>query len=228
MARHAVEDRRERLQVVFCCGHTHTAVRLCARYTVARAVDTRRRAAAGRRHHDRDIRTGYEIVKAMNPKTPYQAKFSSRTAWPRRSSTAPSVSRSFQTSGFQRKAFASGHSGAASPCPRDGCRRSHGEVPIRLARALDDSRVTRRAQTKAPRVATWSAPPAIIRRAMRRIRCPPTNSRRSASCGGRTFWRGRRPLRARGSALARPLRHMADLFEALRRLTSEAAEAGPT
>jgi 2-methylcitrate dehydratase PrpD len=59
-----------------CCGHTHTAVDC--------ALDIRSRARWTRDDVLRQVAgitietygPGYEIVKAMNPKTPYQAKFS--------------------------------------------------------------------------------------------------------------------------------------------------------
>ena len=59
-----------------CCGHTHTAVDC--------ALDIRARARWNGHDGLRDVATiaietygpGYEIVKEMNPKTPYQAKFS--------------------------------------------------------------------------------------------------------------------------------------------------------
>ena len=52
-----------------CCGHTHTAIDV--------ALEMRPRTAPGiRAIHIHTYGPGFEIVKEMNPRTPYQAKFS--------------------------------------------------------------------------------------------------------------------------------------------------------
>jgi 2-methylcitrate dehydratase PrpD len=49
-----------------CCGHTHTAIDV--------ALDLRREHISA--IHIETYASGFEIVKEMNPRTPYQAKFS--------------------------------------------------------------------------------------------------------------------------------------------------------
>lgn len=56
-----------------CCGHTHTAIDLALDY---RAGPAWKGAADLRSIEVRTYASGYEIVKEMNPRTPYQAKFS--------------------------------------------------------------------------------------------------------------------------------------------------------
>ena len=51
-----------------CCGHTHTAIDM--------ALEIGERAPAIREIHIQTYATGYEIVKEMQPRTPYQAQFS--------------------------------------------------------------------------------------------------------------------------------------------------------
>jgi 2-methylcitrate dehydratase PrpD len=53
-----------------CCGHTHSAI------DVAVALRAKARVADILWIHVETYGPGYEIVKAMNPSTPYQAKFS--------------------------------------------------------------------------------------------------------------------------------------------------------
>ena len=56
-----------------CCGHTHTAIDMALDY---RATPSWRSEAAVASIEIKTYAAGYQIVREMNPRTPYQAKFS--------------------------------------------------------------------------------------------------------------------------------------------------------
>ena len=59
-----------------CCGHTHSAIDVARRICDASAAGTAMRVDDLRAIHIETYGPGFEIVKEMNPGTPYQAKFS--------------------------------------------------------------------------------------------------------------------------------------------------------
>jgi len=136
-----LEDHRELLQDAFVRGHTHTAIDV--------ALDLR--GAAAGRIADVLIETygpGFEIVKEMNPRSPYQAKFSlaycvsadcSKEPWPRTilaerfgpegvrdTDQCPALSRSRDRGGRSHLEV----SGGVARSSRDYSRRRHGAARI--------------------------------------------------------------------------------------------------
>ena len=59
-----------------CCGHTHSAIDVALDHRQARGWKARDALAQVARVEVETYGPGYEIVKEMNPTTPYQAKFS--------------------------------------------------------------------------------------------------------------------------------------------------------
>jgi 2-methylcitrate dehydratase PrpD len=59
-----------------CCGHTHSAIDVAVDIRAGRQWSLRQAAAEIEAVHIETYGPGYEIVKEMNPRTPYQAKFS--------------------------------------------------------------------------------------------------------------------------------------------------------
>lgn len=59
-----------------CCGHTHTAIDTAVDLRTKRGWTAREAASQIASIEIDTYRSGYEIVKEMNPSTPYQAKFS--------------------------------------------------------------------------------------------------------------------------------------------------------
>ena len=58
-----------------CCGHTHAAIDVAIDVRGSRGWSGRQAATEIEAIHIETYGPGYEIVKEMNPKTPYQAKF---------------------------------------------------------------------------------------------------------------------------------------------------------
>jgi 2-methylcitrate dehydratase PrpD len=59
-----------------CCGHTHSAIDVAIDFRSSRRWSARQAAAEIESIEIETYGSGFEIVKEMNPRTPYQAKFS--------------------------------------------------------------------------------------------------------------------------------------------------------